>query len=173
LHGRSGVIYVSVQAGQAASPLAFLSDWSISFTGNRADVTSIIDTTVRWTAVNPDISGDFSGYIDTATAQTYTATLDGLPRNLYLYPSVNLGRYFTGMILPDFEVGGGIGAAVSLKSTWNAASQITLQSTGGGPTLPGYGPVYTATYPGSAEVGFTSTAGLAVPGLFTPGSPGA
>ena len=35
----------------------------------------------------PDASGDFSGFYDTVTAQTYTAATDGLPRNFYLYPS--------------------------------------------------------------------------------------
>jgi len=78
----------------------------------------------------PDASGDFSGFYDTATAQTYVAATDGLSRNFYLYPSTvgvqgsGPGQYFFGTILPDFSLTGGVGAAVGLKSTWNAATII-------------------------------------------------
>ena len=34
-------------------------------------------------------------------------------------------QYFFGTILPDYAVTGGVTAAVSLKSTWNAASRIS------------------------------------------------
>jgi hypothetical protein len=33
-------------------------------------------------------------------------------------------QYFFGLILPDYSLAGGISAAVSLKSTWNAASPV-------------------------------------------------
>lgn len=78
----------------------------------------------------PDASGDFSGFYDTATAQTYVSATDGLPRYFYLYPSTlatQMGppaQYFFGLILPDYSLAGGVSAAVSLKSTWNAASPI-------------------------------------------------
>lgn len=85
----------------------------------------------------PDASGDFSGFYDTATAQTYVAATDGLPRNFYLYPSTlaaQMGppaQYFFGTILPDYSVAGGIASAVSLKSTWNAATRISRYPTYG------------------------------------------
>ncbi len=116
IHGRNGIIYIGINgpggggsgitAGQMASPMAFLTDWS------------------------PDASGDFSGFYDTATAQTYVAATDGLSRNMYLYPSTvgsqgtSPGQYFFGTVLPDYSVSGGVSAAVSLKSTWNAASPV-------------------------------------------------
>jgi hypothetical protein len=40
-------------------------------------------------------------------------------------------QYFFGTILPDFAVAGGVTAAVSLKSTWNAASRIQRYPTYG------------------------------------------
>jgi hypothetical protein len=117
--------------------MAFLTDWSINFVVNKVDVTAMGDPNLIWVAGLPDASGDFSGFYDTATAQTYVAATDGLPRNMYLYPSTlgpqgtNPGQYFFGTILPDYSVTGGVAAAVSLKSTWNAASPILRYPTTG------------------------------------------
>lgn len=138
IHGRNGIVYIGLTGpggglatGTAiASPMAFLSDWSINFVVNKVDVTAMGDPNLIWVAGLPDASGDFSGFYDTATAQTYVAATDGLSRNMYLYPSTvgaqgaNPGQYFFGAILPDYSLSGGVTAAVSLKSTWNAATPI-------------------------------------------------
>ncbi len=130
IHGRNGIAYVAVNSGNAASPMAFLSDWSINYTVAKVDVTCMGDPNLIWVAGLPDASGDFSGFYDTATAQTYISATDGQPRNFYLYPSTlgaqgsAPGQYFFGQILPDYSLAGGVAAAVSLKSTWNAATPI-------------------------------------------------
>lgn len=130
IHGRNGIAYVAVNPGTAASPMSFLSDWTLNFTVAKVDVTSMGDPNLIWVAGLPDASGDFSGFYDTATAQTYVSATDGQPRNFYLYPSTlgvqgqGPGQYFFGQILPDYAIAGGVAAAVSLKSTWNAASTI-------------------------------------------------
>lgn len=117
--------------------MAFLSDWSINFVVNKVDVTAMGDQNLIWVAGLPDATGDFTGFYDTATAQTYIAATDGLPRNFYLYPSTlgvqgaNPGQYFFGQILPDYSIAGGVTAAVSLKSTWNAATRIQRYPTTG------------------------------------------
>lgn len=113
-----------------ASPMAFVADWTINFTVAKVDVTALGDSNLVWVSGLPDASGDFSGFYDTATAQTYIAAIDGLSRNMYLYPSLlgvqgaNPGQYYFGTVLPDFSSSGGISAAVTFKSTWNAASQV-------------------------------------------------
>ena len=110
--------------------MAFLSDWSINYTVAKVDVTAMGDPNLIWVAGLPDASGDFSGFYDTATAQTYVSATDGQPRAFYLYPSTlgvqgaGPGQYFFGNILPDFSLAGGVAAAVSLKSTWNANSPV-------------------------------------------------
>ncbi len=138
IHGRNGIVYIGVTGpggglatGTAiASPMAFLTDWSINFVVNKVDVTAMGDSNLIWVAGLPDASGDFTGFYDTSTAQTYVAATDGLSRNMYLYPSTigaqgtAPGQYFFGAILPDYSVSGGVAAAVSLKSTWNAATAI-------------------------------------------------
>ena len=70
----------------AAPPFAFVADWTINFTVAKVDVTALGDSNLVWVAGLPDASGDFTGFYDTATSQTYTAiAVDGLPRNFYLY----------------------------------------------------------------------------------------
>ena len=67
----------------------------------------------------------------------YLAASDGLHRAFYLYPTslpAQLPQYFFGNILPDYALTGGVTEAVSLKSTWNAASRIARYPTYG---LPG------------------------------------
>jgi hypothetical protein len=138
IHGRNGIAYIAVNGpggggvsgAQIATPMAFLTDWSINFTVDKVDVTAMGDANKIYVAGLPDASGDFSGFYDTATAQTYVAATDGLSRNFYLYPSTvgvqgaAPGQYFFGTILPDYSLTGGVGAAVGLKSTWNAATVI-------------------------------------------------
>lgn len=143
IHGRNGIAYVAITGNgtgagsDVASPMAFLSDWSINFVVNKVDVTAMGDQNLIWVAGLPDASGDFTGFYDTASAQTYVAATDGLPRYFYLYPSSlgvqgsAPGQYFFGTILPDYAVTGGVTAAVSLKSTWNAASRIQRYPTSG------------------------------------------
>lgn len=126
LHGRNGIIYVGIASGSAASPVAYLNDWSINFQVDQVEVTAFGDPNKLYVAGLPDASGDFSGFYDDQSRQLYTAARDGVGRNFYLYPSITFdpNQYFFGQILPDFSVTGGIAAAVAIKSTWKAASGI-------------------------------------------------
>jgi hypothetical protein len=146
IHGRYGVAYVGVDAASlapgdplaTASPMAFLSEWDVNFVMDTVDVSAMTDPTHIYVAGLPDCTGDFSGYFDTATAQTYVSATDALPRNFYLYPStlaaqMSPPQYFFGQILPDFSVSGGVTAAVSIKSNWTAASPIKRYPVYGNP----------------------------------------
>jgi hypothetical protein len=111
-----------------------LSDWTINMTVDKVDVTAMGDQQKVYVAGLPDAAGDFSGWYDDATSQTYISARDGLSRNFYLYPNAtgDPSDYFFGTIFPDFSVAGGVGAAVSIKSAWNAASVIQRYTTFGG-----------------------------------------
>lgn len=118
----------------AASPVAFLSDWSVNYAVNKVDVTAMGDKNLIYVAGLPDASGDFSGFYDDATSQTYVSATDGIPRHFYLYPSLVFDpyQYFFGDILPDFSVTGGVAAALAIKSTWNANTAIIRYTQWGG-----------------------------------------
>ena len=126
IHGRRGVVYVGIANDTAdASPVAFLNAWSINFQVDKAEVTAFGDTNKVYVSGLPDASGDFAGFYDDATAQTYTAAIDGLPRKFYLYPSASKQtQYFYGQILPDFSVNAGTDGPAAVSSSWNAASAI-------------------------------------------------
>lgn len=126
IHGRNGRIYLGLASSAAtAEPLPFFAKWSISFATDRAEVTAFGDSNKVYVAGLPDASGDFSGFYDDATVQTYTAATDGQARKFYLYPNTtNAAQYWFGTILPDFKVDGDVAGAVAVSAAWNAASTI-------------------------------------------------
>lgn len=125
IHGRNGRVYLALASGGTAEPVADLSEWSIKFSTDKADVTAFGDGNKVYVAGLPDASGDFKGFYDDATVQTYTAATDGVARRFYLYPStLTSSQYWFGTVLPDFDVQAGVGGAVEISSSWNAASNI-------------------------------------------------
>lgn len=126
LHGRRGRIYLGIADDTAvATPLPFQASWSISHTTDKQDVTCFEDENKVYVAGLPDASGDFSGFYDDASAQTYTAANDGLPRKFYLYPNRSVTTtYWFGTILPDMTVNSSATGAIEMSSSWAAASPI-------------------------------------------------
>lgn len=128
IHGRNGAVYMNITSGGTPEPIAFLNSWSISAQTDKADVTAFGDANKVYVAGLPDSSGEFSGFYDDATAQTYTAAVDGVARKFYLYPSrLTNTQYWWGTILPDFSVNAGVGGAAEISASWNAASAIAKQ----------------------------------------------
>ncbi|ANN16254.1 hypothetical protein SD37_11760 [Amycolatopsis orientalis] len=124
--GRRGRIYMGIASDTAAAePLPFFASWSINFETEKIDVTAMGDPNKTYLAGLPDASGEFSGFYDDATNQTYTAAVDGLPRKFYLYPNTtNAGQYWFGTILPDFQVNAEVSGAVEVSASWAANSTI-------------------------------------------------
>jgi hypothetical protein len=125
IHGRRGRIYLEIASGGSASPLPFIATWSINHTTDKADVTAMGDDNKTYVAGLADANGAFSGFLDNATAQTYTAAIDGLARKFYLYPDLSTNTlYWFGTILVDMSIDGGVASSVNISSNWNAASTI-------------------------------------------------
>ena len=126
IHGRNGRVYLALASSGTAEPLAFQATWTISFATDKAEVTALGDTNKTYVAGLPDASGEFGGWYDDTTVQSYTAASDGVARKWYLYPNQvgTVGQYFFGTILPDFTVEAGVADAVSVRAAWNAASTI-------------------------------------------------
>lgn len=127
IHGRRGRVYMGLASDTAAAePVAFLKSWSINFATDKVDVTAFGDNNKIYVSGLPDASGEFAGWYDDATVQTYTAAVDGLARRFYLYPSTLTNtQYFWGTVLPDFSVSTAVDGAVEISASWNAASTVT------------------------------------------------
>ncbi len=124
-HGRFGRVYIDQAGGGSASPLPFVAKWTADFKTDFPEVTALGDTNKVRVAGLPDSIGTFNGWYDDASAQTYTAAVDGLSRKFYLYPSLNnAGTYFFGTVYVDASFGGGEGEAISMSANWVAASSI-------------------------------------------------
>jgi hypothetical protein len=125
--GRRGRVYLGVASSSAAaSPLPFQASWTITFETEKIDVTAMGDETKVYVAGLADASGEFSGFYDDATDQTYTAAVDGAARKFYLYPSIaSPGTYFFGTILPDFNINADVDGAIEVSASWNASSVIS------------------------------------------------
>ena len=129
VHGRRGRLYAGIASDTAvAEPITFLDKWSIEFATDKVDVTCLGDTTKVYVSGLPDASGTFGGFYDTATAQLFTASQDGLGRRMYLYSDTSDGDYFFGTALFDFSISGGVSEAVAISGSWAAASAFSKVS---------------------------------------------
>ena len=124
-HGRNGRLYAAIASGGTPEPVVFLKQWSIDFTVDNVEVTAFGDVNKTYVGGLPDASGSFSGYFDSATAQMYTAAVDGVARGFYLYPDTGDATYWYGTALFDFSVSGSVDGAVTASGDWNAAGAIT------------------------------------------------
>ena len=124
--GRRGRVYIGIASDTAsAEPLPFVAKWSMSFATDKIEVTSMEDLNKTYLGGLPDASGDFSGFYDDASNQTYTAAVDGLPRKFYLYPNLATAtQYFFGTILPDFKIDSEVSGAVAMSASWSASSPV-------------------------------------------------
>jgi hypothetical protein len=124
-HGRNGRLYVDIAGGGSAEPVTFLNNWSINFSVDNVEVTAFGDANKQYVAGLPDASGSFSGYFDSETAQLYTAAVDGVARNFYLYPDTDDATYWYGTGLFDFSVSSSVDGAVTISGDWNASSDVS------------------------------------------------
>jgi hypothetical protein len=125
IHGRRGRVYLDVPGTGTATPLPFIASWSLSMATDTEEVTALEDGTKVYVAGLPDASGEFGGFYDDTTPQTYTAATDGNARKFYLYPNVaTTGQYFFGTIIVDFRVNAAVSSAAQLSAQWKAATPI-------------------------------------------------
>jgi hypothetical protein len=133
-HGRNAQVYLGLTSGAPATPLPFQASWTLNKNVDKAEVTAFGDPNKIYVSGLPDASGDFGGFMDAGTSQTYIAASDGLPRNFYLYwdATNDPSSYWYGQILPDFSADGAVGGPVNFKSTWNASGPIQRYTAWGG-----------------------------------------
>lgn len=133
-HGRKGRLLVSLDGTAAASLVAYVSGYDISFSTDKAEVTSFGDSNKTYAAGLPDASGSIKGFVDLAgsssqTQALYNAASDGVPRGFYLYTDTTdlTKNYVYGTALFDFSMSGAVDAAVSFTSQVTAAGSVGLK----------------------------------------------
>lgn len=123
--GRFGRLYVAIASGGEAELLPFVANWSIAAATDRYDVTALGDDNKTYVAGLPDASGDFDGFLDVATAQTYTAAADGVARKFYLYPSTATATtYWFGTAFFDFSAAESVSGPATFSGSWSAATPV-------------------------------------------------
>lgn len=124
--GRRGQIYLGIASDTAtAEPLPFVAKWSLSMENEKIDVTTMDDTNMVYVGGMANASGDWSGFHDDSTNQSYTAASDGLARKFYLYPNRSVaGKYFFGTVICDMTIDAEVNGAVNMSANWTAASGI-------------------------------------------------
>lgn len=125
LSGRQGAMYMNLTSGGTAEPVAFLTQWTLDQATPRSNATAFGDTTQVYTAGLPDAQGSFNGWYDNATAQFYTAALDGVARKVYLYPDrTNASQYFWGSAFFDMSIDVSVDNTAAISGSWSAATAI-------------------------------------------------
>ena len=128
IHGKNGQLYVGIAtATVAAEPLVNMKKWSANFATDRVECTAFGDSNKIYVAGLPDASGDFDGYWDDTSLQTYTAAVDGIARKIYMYPSTpgTASTYWYGTAFLDFQLDTPVDGVVAVKVTWSPASTMT------------------------------------------------
>lgn len=125
-HGRNSRAYMALASGGTAEPIAYVKSFSFSAATDKSDVTAFGDSGKVYVAGLPDSSGQFGFWYDDASAQTYTAAVDGIARPFYLYPDIinKATQYWWGTIFPDFAITSAVDAAIEGTCSWNAATAI-------------------------------------------------
>ncbi len=124
-HGKRGRVYMGIAAAAEASPIPFIAGWEVNHATDKADVTAMGDSNKVVVNGMPGADGSFRGFLDDATAQTYTAAIDGLARKLYIYPDISSNtKYWYGTAAVDMSAAGGVDSAVTLSASWSAASDF-------------------------------------------------
>lgn len=122
---RNGRIYIDISsaANGSATPVSFISEWTIDQESPLIDVTSFGDTTQTSVAALPAASGTMAGFVNMGST-TFSTLADGNARKLYLYPdqSNNVGTYFfcTATFSANYE--GSVGDALKVSLNWAAAT---------------------------------------------------
>lgn len=117
---------MAITSGGTAEPVAYLSKLSFDAMSDKFEVTAFGDTNKAYVAGLPDFKGTFSGFYDDASAQTYTAAVDGVARKFYIYPNTSTTtQYWMGTAFFDFSVALDVNGTADVSGSFAAATGAT------------------------------------------------
>jgi len=125
LAGRNGRLYIGLGSAGTAEAVPFIAKWSADFNSDRYEVTAMGDTGKAYVQGLPDAKGTYSGFLDDATAQMYTAAVDGVARKMYLYVDTTQNtKYIYGTAFFDFSIDTDVGGSANISGSWAAATTV-------------------------------------------------
>jgi len=120
-HGKTGMVYIASSGSGNAVAAVALSEWSLSMSADREEVTAFGDSNKQYVQGYPDVSGNLSGYWDDTSDQLYDAAMSSDGTKLYLYPStLTTAKYWYGPAWVDFEINTAVGGAVTISGSFQA-----------------------------------------------------
>lgn len=127
--GKNTRLYIGLTAAAVATPAVFIKEWEHNASFDAIDVTAFEDENLTYLAGMNDSSGSYSGYLDSATAQTYTASVDGQARKFYFYPDItDPTKYTYGTAIFSWTGSYSKTGAAEMSGNWNAAGTVTKLS---------------------------------------------
>jgi hypothetical protein len=124
--GRNGRVYMSTTSAGAATPVAFLSSWSLDQSADVQEVTAMGDGSKTYILGLPDATGQIQGFYDDAGSnQIYAAATaeGGSAKRMYIYPSTSdVTKYFFGTAFVSVSISSEVNGAVEFSGSFNAAS---------------------------------------------------
>lgn len=127
--GKNARLYVALTSGGVAVPAVFIKEWEHNASFDAIDVTCFEDDNMTYVAGLADASGSYAGYLDNATAQTYTASIDGGARAFYFYPDITTPTKYTyGTAIFSWTGSYSKTGAAEMSGNWNAAGAVTKLS---------------------------------------------
>jgi hypothetical protein len=135
--GRNTALYLSLDGTAAASPVAFLTKFSLNKNVSFIEVTAFSDANKVYVAGLPDAKGSVAGFYDGGSGTglsdaLYNASGDGIARAFYAYLDTTLSPvndYFYGSAFWDFQLDTSVDGAISLQANWQAAGPIYRKRT--------------------------------------------
>lgn len=115
-HGRRGVVYMAADGAAAATNVISLNAWSLDFSTDKTEVTAFGDPNKVYVQGLKDVSGEISGFWDSADDRLFDAADSADPVRTYLYPSADAPTiYFYGPAWVDASIETGVGDAVTVS----------------------------------------------------------
>jgi len=116
--GRKGVVYMSTTGSGTAVNVVSLNAWSLNMETDKIEVTAFGDANKTYVQGLKDVTGDISGFWDSADDALFDAadSADGV--KVYLYPSSDAPTiYFYGPAWVDASIDVGVNDAVTVSAS--------------------------------------------------------
>ena len=125
-HGKGGKLYLSPDNATAASPVAYLRDWTLNMPTDTSEVTSTDDENKVYVQGFADLSGSANFFWDDTQDAIYTASRSTDPVYFYLYPDATNAdsKYHYGPAWVDFSSNGGVSAPVMIAMNFKAGGSF-------------------------------------------------